>query len=257
MAVVRGRAARPCRGRCCVPIGRFGRRCSGGAVSKLSKPVRWALTGTIASAGFASGDRIVIGHWTDSPLGAFSDVMWARPDGERVLLAPDQPVATFITALYDFDRVEIVPVKAGAGDRWLELEAGPVEVQLKAAAGVRVPVPRPPWVTRFVEAPIARALLGVQVYGTTASGVREWYRTDEHRRVVTGWATADGRDLGAIGPIAPPVRFGFSEPPRRPSIVAVRPLLQEPAGPRHPGVPPAPPGRGAVAGHPAGAPPCP
>jgi hypothetical protein len=199
-------------------------------VSKSARRPRWTLSGTIASAGFASGDRIVIGHWTDSPLGAFSDVMWARPDGERVLLAPDQPVADFITALYDFDRVEIVPVKAGAGDRWLELEAGPVEVQLKAAAGVRMPVPRPPWVTRFVEAPVARALLGVQVYGTTRGGVREWYRFDEHRRIVTGWATAEGRDLGAIGPVAPPVRFGFSEPPQRPSIVAVRPLLEDPSG---------------------------
>lgn len=197
---------------------------------KRSKPVRWTLTGTIASSGFASGDRIVIGYWTDSPLGAFSNVLWVRPDAERVLLAPDQAVADFITALHTVDRVEIVPVKAGAGDRWLELEAGPVEVQLKAAAGVRMPVPRPPWVTRFVEAPIARALLGVQVYGTTPSGVRGWYRADEHRRIVTGWATADGRDLGAIGPLTPALHIGLSEPPQHPSIVAMRPLLEDSTG---------------------------
>jgi hypothetical protein len=199
-------------------------------VSNGSKPTRWSLTGFIASAGFASGDRIVVGQWTDSPLGPLTDVMWARPDGERVLLVPDQPAADFITSLYEFDRVELVPVTAGGGERWLEMAAGPLEMQLKAAAGWRVPFPRPPAFTRFVEAPIARALLGVNVYGTTSSGVREWYRADEHRRVLTGWATADGRDLGALGPVTPPCRFGFSDPPRGPSIVAVRPLLEDPSG---------------------------
>jgi hypothetical protein len=156
--------------------------------------------------------------------------MWARPDGERVLVAPDQPAADFITALYQFDRVELAPVKAAGGERWLEMEGGPLEMQLKAAAGWRIPFPRPPAFTRWLEAPIARALLGVNAYGTTGSGVREWYRADEHRRVLTGWATADGRDLGAVGPITTPCRFGFSEPPRGPSIVAVRPLLEDPSG---------------------------
>lgn len=188
------------------------------------------MTGVIASAGFASGDRIVVGYWSDSPLGALTDVMWARPDGERVLLAPDQPAADFITAVYTFDRVELVTVKAGGGERWLELEAGPLELQLKAAAGWRVPFPRPPWFTRWIEAPAASALLGVRAYGSTPSGVHCWYRGDIHRRVVAGWATVDGADLGAIGPVASPCRFGFSEPPKGPSIVTVRPLLEDPSG---------------------------
>ncbi|MEY2405465.1 MAG: hypothetical protein QOG39_381 [Acidimicrobiaceae bacterium] len=180
------------------------------------KPTRWSLSGFIASAGFASGDRILVAHWTDSPLGPLTDVLWTRPDGERVLLVPDQPAADFVTSVYDVDRVDIVPVKAGVGERWLELDAGPLEVQLKAAAGWRIPFPRPLWFTRFVEAPVARSLLGVQAYDTTASGVHVWYRADVHRRIVTGWATAEGRDLGALG--------------SRPSIVAVRPLLEDPSG---------------------------
>jgi hypothetical protein len=180
------------------------------------KPFRWSLSGFLATVAFASGDRIVVAHWTDSPLGPLTDVLWTRPNRERVLLVPDQPSADFITAVYAVDRVEIVPVKAGVGDRWLELDAGPLEVQLKAAAGWRVPFPRPLWFTRFVEAPIARRLLGVEAYSTTAGGVHVWYRADEHRRIVTGWATAEGRDLGALAP--------------RSSIVAVRPLLEDPSG---------------------------
>ncbi|GIS41883.1 MAG: hypothetical protein Ct9H90mP14_3390 [Methanobacteriota archaeon] len=45
--------------------------------------------GRISSSGFASGDRIVIGDWKKSPLGAFTNVMGAQnPDGTRVLLSP-------------------------------------------------------------------------------------------------------------------------------------------------------------------------
>ena len=160
--------------------------------------MRWSMKGVIASARFASGDRFFIGYWDDTPLGPFTDVMWARSDGTRVLLVPDESVADFITGVYSFDRVEIAAVKATGGERFLELTAGPVEVQLKAGVGYRIPFPRPPWVTRWVEAPIARLAFGVDAYTVTPRGVRRWYRTDEHRPISAGWATLDGRDLGAL-----------------------------------------------------------
>jgi hypothetical protein len=70
--------------------------------------------------------------------------------------------------------------------------------------------------------------MGVRTYGVTATGVREWYRADRWRPVVGGAATLDGVDLGPIGPVDPPCRFNFSEPPTRPSITDVRPLLEFP-----------------------------
>jgi hypothetical protein len=85
-------------------------------------------------------------------------------------------------------------------------------------------------VTRWVEAPVARALLGVHTYGVTATGVREWYQADEHRRLVAGAARLEGGDLGPLAPIDPPLGVGVSEPPRRPSMVRVRPLLVDPTG---------------------------
>lgn len=45
------------------------------------------LRGSITSLGFDSGHRFVIGDWRHSPIGPFADVMWALPDGHRVLLA--------------------------------------------------------------------------------------------------------------------------------------------------------------------------
>ncbi|CAN5841910.1 hypothetical protein BH24ACT3_BH24ACT3_03110 [soil metagenome] len=77
---------------------------------------------------------------------------------------------------------------------------------------------------------MAAATLGVRTYGTGPTGVREWYRADAWRRVRTGWAAVAGTDLGPVTTLHPPVRFGFSEPPRRPSIVSVRPLLEDPSG---------------------------
>ncbi len=72
--------------------------------------------------------------------------------------------------------------------------------------------------------------MGVRTYGVSPTGVREWYRARSYRRVVAGSASVAGADLGPLRPIDPRCGFGFSEPPRRPSIVAVRPHLQFPPG---------------------------
>jgi hypothetical protein len=158
------------------------------------------------------------------------DVMWARPDGERVLLAPTEPAAAFIGSVYRFDRIEVVAVDGSSDGRTLDVAAGPLTIHLTAGRGWPLPPARlrPPWCTRFVEGPIARAVMGVRTYGVTPTGVREWYRADRWRPVVAGSAALDGVDLGPIGPVDPPCRFGFSEPPRRPSITEVRPLLEFP-----------------------------
>ncbi len=193
-------------------------------------PRRVELRGHIGAAGFASGDRLVVGAWTSGPLGPMTDVMWAQPDGTRVLLAPSRAVAEFITAAYRFDRIEVVEVQGGWDGHGLAVDAGPLSIRLSTGRGWPLPphALRPPWFTRYVEGPIARLTLGVRTYGVTPTGVREWYRADHWWPVDSGSATADGVDLGAMGPVDPPCRFGFSEPPKRPSVTAVRPLLELP-----------------------------
>ncbi len=70
---------------------------------------RFTFDGRIAGVGSRSGTRVVVGHWTDTPLGAFSDGMVARPDGHRILLAPSGDAAEFIAATYSCDEVRIEP----------------------------------------------------------------------------------------------------------------------------------------------------
>jgi hypothetical protein len=61
---------------------------------------------------------------------------------------------------------------------------------------------------------------GVRTSGRTAAA-RETYGATDRRRVTAVRATWGGQDLGTLADIDPPVRFGFSSTPIRPSIVAV------------------------------------
>ena len=185
----------------------------------------------IASAGFGSGDRFVVGHWRKGPLGPMDDVMWATAAGERWLLAGRHDVADFVAGIYDFDRVLVTPlqVRTSTAPVGLDVHAPDLglDVHMEAGRGWPVPVPRrrPAWFTRAVEAPIARRLLGVEPYGVSPTGVREWYQASRYRPVVRASAALDGTDLGPLRPLTPAVGFGFSEPPRRPSMVEVTTVL--------------------------------
>jgi hypothetical protein len=188
---------------------------------------RYELRGRIAATGFTSGDRVVIGMWDASPIGPFADVMWAEPDGTRVLHASPR-AASFITAVYQFDRVVDHEVVATFDGRTIRVTVGEFELALTGGVAVAFP-PRPPWVTRHVEAPLARRLMAVETFGTSPTGVDEWYRARSVRRV-RSVSVRGPRDLGPMASLEEPCRFGFSEPPRFASITEVRPLLEDRSG---------------------------
>ena len=79
--------------------------------------MRLVFTGHIAGAGSGSGLRIVVGAWDESPFGAFTDVMLQTADDERVLLAPDDTIADFVSSTYHFDRVELGEVSTALGEQ--------------------------------------------------------------------------------------------------------------------------------------------
>ena len=159
------------------------------------------------------------------------DLMWATPGGHRRLVAPTDQVAAFVSAVYRFDEVVVTPLSADLAGRSLVVSAPSLGLSLELRAGRGWPVPpAPAWLTRHVAAPLAWRLLRVRTYGVTPTGVREWYRARWYRPLLHGRASLAGRDLGPLRPLDPPVRFGFSEPPRRPSMVWVRPLLHDTTG---------------------------
>jgi hypothetical protein len=191
---------------------------------------RSIFRGFILGVGSVSGVRVVVGHWTDTPLGEFSDAMVETAAGHRVLLAPRPEVAEFIAGTYVFDETRVEPFRVdAAADRWsvrspsLSLDLGigrrtPIGGALRAVP--RAWAESPAWCA--VTDPVARLLLrGVRTRGVARAGGREWYGATDVRTVTSLSGTFDGVALGALAPVEPPCGFGFSSTPRRPAVTTV------------------------------------
>ncbi|MFH8562481.1 hypothetical protein [Streptomyces sp. NPDC017988] len=191
---------------------------------------RMRFDGWIAGVGTTAGVRIVVGYWPLSPLGPFADVMVERADGHRLLLAPSEEVAEFVTATYRFDEVVVCHVTvAPARDRW-EVTAGPLLLTftpgrstalghlLRLAPGRLAGSPR--WAA-LCDVPARVLMRGVRTRGSAGAGRREWYAARDLRSITAAQAFWDGRELGALSDVRPPVRFGFGSVPRRPSLTRV------------------------------------
>ena len=198
--------------------------------------MRLVFTGHIAGAGSRSGVRIVVGAWDQSPFGAFADVMVQTADDERILLAPTEAVAEFVSSTYRFDRVEVGEVTA-------DLEAGALTViaetlHARIAIGgparvdhlLRLVPPRlatsPRWL-RAIDPVAARILPGVHTYGSAGNDRVEYYGARRSRLITE----IDGhfRDVpfGGLAPLTPPVGFGFSSAPATPQVVSVTTTIDE------------------------------
>ena len=188
------------------------------------------LRGSITSVGFASGHRFVIGDWRHSPIGPFADVMWARPDGKRILLA-EAGAAAFVNSVYPFEEVRDEPVTTERVGRSYTVRTGGLQLDMKIGIARFSLPPRPRWLTATVENWCARKLLDVLTHGSSPTGVVEWYRTRTARRVVAATASLDGTDPGALAPLARPLNFGLTDPPRQPSHVRLRVDLQRSSSP--------------------------
>ncbi|MEW1981214.1 hypothetical protein AB0333_09840 [Citricoccus sp. NPDC079358] len=207
---------------------------------------RWTrlrFTGHIAGAGTTGGTRLVLGCWSSSPHGPFADVMVQRPDGHRILLAPDPWVADFVSTTYTFDEVRQVPVRvqgpdagAAAGSSW-HVTAGPLDWTFDV--GRRVPLGH---LLRAVPGPVGSSLTmarltdrvarvvmpGVRTVGTAGNDRTEWYAARDLHRLASSRASWDGEDLGALADLDPPADFGFSSAPRFPSLTALTSTVRVP-----------------------------
>lgn len=199
---------------------------------------RWIFDGHIAGIGTATGLRAVVGVWQRSPFGSFADVMVQLPSGQRLLLAPTEEVAGFISATYSFDEVTVVDVKALLAEGLLTVDAGPF--RLRAGIGGRTllgsalkAVPRRLAVhTAWLRAisPVAAMLSpGARTSGTAGSGRLEYYGVSDLHHISSAVVSWEGVDAGALAHIRPGVTFGFSSVPPRPSLARVCTTVVEPA----------------------------
>ncbi|KNC19314.1 hypothetical protein AC792_06935 [Arthrobacter sp. RIT-PI-e] len=193
--------------------------------------------GHIAGIGTSSGTRLVVGCWDTSPFGAFTDVMMEDAAGVRTLLAPSREVAEYVGATYSFDDVVVTGVRSTLTADRLVVETG--ELRVVAELG-RVTllgrllglVPRrlathPRWLA--LVNPVAPLLVkGVATAGSAGHGRTEYYGVTSARAVTAVTATWQGGDLGALAPVSPPVRFGFSSAPPRPQLVTVTTSIRHP-----------------------------
>ncbi len=192
--------------------------------------MRERFTGRIAGVGSASGVRVVVGRWDAGPWGPFADVMVEDAAGHRVLVAPDERTRGFVSATYTFDEVVIAPVAVTDTAAGWRVVSGPLALDL--TVGGPTPVGRllrlvpgrlatsPAWCT-LVD-PVARVVMrGVRTRGTAGQERREWYGATSVRAVTDLHGTWRGQDLGALAPVDPPCRFGFSSTPRRPCVTDV------------------------------------
>ena len=196
----------------------------------MGRRPRSRFEGRIAGTGSTSGIRVVVGHWSSTPLGPFSDAMVELADGHRLLLAEHAQAATFIEATYRFDETRIEPFSAHVdGDSWTVRSAS---LDLTLTIGRRTwlgwvlrAVPRPvavaPWWCAVTDVVARFVLPGVRTRGTAGNRRREWYGATDSRRVVAMTGSFQGQDLGSLAPVDPPPAFGFSSTPRRPSVTSV------------------------------------
>ena len=182
--------------------------------------------GRISSSGFASGDRIVVGDWKKSPLGSFTNVMWAKPDGARVIHSPSQKHADYVSALYNFEEVPLVPIEVIRQSKSIEIEAPPLNIKLHWGMEFGLPIPRPRWFISTVEQWFAKAFFGTSTHGLTCNGLREWYCIYSLSKIKHSSAVCEGVDLGNPSNFEISACFGFSEPPKKPSSVRLRSIIE-------------------------------
>jgi hypothetical protein len=204
---------------------------------------REVFTGWIAGLGTDSGHRVVVGHWPRSPFGVVTDAMVEDPAGHRTLYAPTPQLAEFLAAAYRFDEVRVAPCRARPSNPGWTVEAGSLRVSFTTGHRpllgwllwvMPTPLTRTPSWVGLVDVAARRVLPGVRTRGRTRDGRRQWYGARDLHPIIAADVTLEGRGLGTLRAVHPPVGFGFGSVPARPSLVHLTTII-EAADPGHGG----------------------
>ena len=189
--------------------------------------VREVFRGRIFSSSFERGDRVVIGAWDDSPLGGFTNIMWADPNGNRTLLSPSEIHAEYVSSLYSFEEIRIVPVDVKIDGKSISVKADDFSVYMSWGFRFPLPFPRPLWFISSVENFFAKTLFGTRTHGIANNGSEEWYSIRSISWLKGASAIVSGDNLGAMSSRTESSCFGFSEPPIRPAAVSLSSIIEK------------------------------
>lgn len=203
----------------------------------MTRRERTVFTGHIAGLGSTSGVRMVVGSWLTSPFGQFADVMVETGDGLRILLAPNDAVAEFVSSTYSFDVVTTGPVTVEHSATVFAVTAPGLDVSCRIGGPgafdgllrlVPAPIAAAPLWLRAINPVAARLMPGVRTAGTAGNGRREFYGVRRTRGIIDLHGQFRGTDLGGLAELLPPVRFGFSSAPAVPALVSVTTTIDLP-----------------------------
>ena len=152
--------------------------------------------------------------------------MWAKPDGTRVLLSPSEEHADYVSALYNFEEVHVVPIDVNRQRRGIDIVADSLNVSFEWKRGIGIPFSRPKWIISTIEQWVAGAVFGTKTHGLTCNGLREWYCIYNLSSINHAKASYEGEDLGVVSKFEVDACFGFSEPPKKPSSVRLRSMIE-------------------------------
>ena len=179
--------------------------------------------GRITSCGFSSGDRLVIGSWKKSPFGEFSDIMWAKSDGTKVLIAPNKEIGDYISSMYNFDTIKIEEINLEETHNMMKLDAKEINCHFEWNNGIPFIIKkRPLWFVASIEYLFGWLIFGTKTHGKTKDGKKEWYVVDRLSKLTKANVNIENKDLGNYTNFYPKANFGFSDPPKMPSSVLVR-----------------------------------
>jgi hypothetical protein len=183
--------------------------------------------GRISASAFSSGERLVIGDWHHSPLGKFTNIMWARPDGKRILISPSTKCADYVSKIYSFEEVIVTPLKIKRDKKKIEIKTEDLLIYLEWSWSLHIPIKRPRWFISSVEYFFANLLFGTKTYGKTNDNRKEWYMIKSISWIKNASFRYRNESFGKLTKLSEPIGFGFSDPPTRPSSVRVISMIEK------------------------------
>ena len=153
--------------------------------------------------------------------------MWADPNGNRTLLSPSEKHAEYVSSLYSFEEIRIVPVDVKIDGKSISVKADAFSVYMSWGFRFPLPFPRPLWFISSVENFFAKTLFGTRTHGIANNGREEWYSIRSISWLKGASAIVSGDNLGAMSSRTESSCFGFSEPPIRPAAVSLSSIIEK------------------------------